>query len=33
VDKEGITKRYFGFKDGYPAKFAKFPMWKLTMHG
>jgi hypothetical protein len=32
VDKKGITKKIFGFKGGYPAKFAKFSMWKLTMH-
>jgi hypothetical protein len=23
---------YSGFVGGYPARFAKFPMWKLTMH-
>jgi hypothetical protein len=32
MDKERITERYFGFKGGYPVNFAKFLMWKLTMH-
>jgi hypothetical protein len=24
-------KEIYGFKGGYPVRFAKFPMWKLTM--
>jgi hypothetical protein len=23
----------FGFKDGYPARFVRSPMWGHTMHG
>jgi hypothetical protein len=27
------TKDDVGLKGGYPARFAKLPMWELTMHG
>jgi hypothetical protein len=31
--KEVNTKDdIFGFKGGYPARFAKSPMWGYTMH-
>jgi hypothetical protein len=30
--KEVNTKDDVGLKGGYPARFAKLPMWELTMH-